>query len=202
MSARGWLNPGLSLVLLALLVLSITARRQPTVPNVEFLPEMVRTTRFNAYTENPYFADGKTLQSPAPGTIARGQMPLNYTRTDQDALRAGRELANPFTLEEGDAMARGETVYRHFCLPCHGATGAGDGPVVRRGYPAPPPPNPAVHLSDGQMFHIVTYGKGNMAGYAAQISREDRWRVILFVRSVQQKQEQQAEAAATVGGAQ
>ena len=43
----------------------------------------------------------------------------------------------------------------------------------------------ALTLKDGQMFHILTYGQNNMASYASQIAREDRWRVILYVRSLQ-----------------
>jgi hypothetical protein len=39
------------------------------------------------------------------------------------------------------------------------------------------------------MFHIITYGKGNMPPHAAQISREDRWKVILHIRSLQAESE-------------
>lgn len=41
-------------------------------------------------------------------------------------------------------------------------------------------------MKDGQLFHILTYGQGNMPSYATQLSREDRWRVIVHVRSLQQ----------------
>lgn len=191
----------LNLALLALLVLLLSAatmwRRDTSVPNVEFLPEMVRTSRWNAYSANPFFADGKTLQSPPPDTIPRGQIPLPYAKTDADAARAGRELLNPFAATDAAALARGAVVYQNFCLPCHGATGAGDGPVVRRGYPAPT--RSEVTLSDGEMFHVVSYGRGNMASYATQVSREDRWRAILFLRALDQKAR---EAAAKAGGPQ
>jgi hypothetical protein len=36
------------------------------------------------------------------------------------------------------------------------------------------------------MFHILTYGQGNMASYAGQLSVEDRWQVLLRVRELQQ----------------
>lgn len=197
MTARGRLNLALLALLVALLLTGAMAKRDTSVPNVEFLPEMVRTSRWNAYSANPFFADGKTLQSPAPGTIPRGKIPLPYAKTEADATRAGRELRNPFAATDAVALARGAVVYQNFCLPCHGATGAGDGPVVRRGYPAPT--RSEVPLSDGEMFHVITYGRGNMASYAAQVSREDRWRAILFIRAQEQKVR---ETAAKAGGPQ
>jgi mono/diheme cytochrome c family protein len=55
----------------------------------------------------------------------------------------------------------------------------------------PPPPSlvagRALTLKDGQIFHILTYGQNNMASYASQIDREDRWRAILYVRSLQMR---------------
>jgi mono/diheme cytochrome c family protein len=40
-------------------------------------------------------------------------------------------------------------------------------------------------IRDGQMFHILTYGQNNMPSYAAQIDRQDRWKVIAYVRTLQ-----------------
>jgi hypothetical protein len=41
-------------------------------------------------------------------------------------------------------------------------------------------------MKDGQLFHVVTYGQGNMPAHAAQLSQDDRWQVILHLRSLQQ----------------
>lgn len=43
-------------------------------------------------------------------------------------------------------------------------------------------------MKDGQMFHVVTYGFGNMPSYAVQVSREDRWKAILHIRDLQRKE--------------
>jgi mono/diheme cytochrome c family protein len=43
----------------------------------------------------------------------------------------------------------------------------------------------ALKMKDGQMFHVLTFGQNNMPSYASQLSREDRWSVIGFVRSLQ-----------------
>jgi mono/diheme cytochrome c family protein len=162
-------------------------RTQPARPNWEFFPDMVRTASYEAYSANTNFPDGKTLQEPPPNTIARGYEGVDYQATDVDAKRAGEELSNPFDFEDLAAFTRGAFVYRNWCLPCHGATGRGDGQVAMRGFPAPPPLNNAktLNMRDGQMFHILTYGQKNMPSYASQVSRDDRWKAILYVRSLQ-----------------
>ncbi len=190
----------LNLFLAAALVLCVACglliRQQPSRPNVEILPEMVRTAAYKAYSANPNFPDGKTLQEPPPNTIARGFHPVHYQATEADAIRAGEELRNPFNFEDLAAFTRGAFVFRTWCLPCHGATGRGDGQVAMRGFPAPPPltSEKSLALKDGRIFHILTYGQKNMPSYASQVSEDDRWKAILYVRSLQ-KSAQAAQAA-------
>lgn len=197
MNSTRKLNIVLLLVFLASLGVNWAARRDPTQPNREPLPEMVRTPRYNAFAPNPNFADGKTLRPPVPGTIPRGYLPLHYTAAKEDALRAGEELQSPLASADAGAAQRGAFVFTNFCLECHGAAGRGDGPVTLRGFPAPPSllAERALNMKDGQMFHVLTYGQGNMPPYAAQLSRQDRWKAILFVRSLQKQA-----AARTAGG--
>lgn len=181
------LNLLLFAALLASLGLNLAVRSNPTQPNREFIPEMVRTPRYNAYSVNPNFPDGKTLQRPEPGTIPRGYLPVHYVSTSEDAIRAGDTLQNSFSPNDPTAVSRGKTVFLNFCVPCHGVAGKGDGLVVQRGYPAPPSllANNARNIKDGQIFHILSFGQKNMPAYASQLSREDRWKVIVYVRSMQ-----------------
>jgi len=184
-----------NLLLLALLALVAAAdwtiSWNAATPNAEFLPEMARSVPYDSFSANRVFADGKTLRTPVEGTIRRGLMPLHYQATEQDFVRAGEELRNPHSLDDEEIAAQGAEQFRRKCMPCHGPAGLGDGPVAQRGYPPPPSllAENALNLADGQMFHIITYGKGNMPPHAAQISREDRWKVILHIRSLQTKSE-------------
>ncbi len=181
----------LNLLLIVALALCVAGglliRSQPSRPNFEILPEMVRTAAYKAYSANPNFSDGKTLQVPPPGTRPRGLRSVDFLATEADAIRAGEELNNPFKADDLVASARGAFVFRTWCLPCHGATGRGDGQVPQRGFPAPPPFNSekTLALKDGRMFHILTYGQKNMPSYASQVSEDDRWKAILYVRSLQ-----------------
>ncbi len=181
------LNLFLAVALTLCVACGFLIRPQRSRPNVEFLPEMVRTAAYKAYSANPNFPDGKTLQQPPPDTIPRGFHSVDYPATEAGAIRAGEELANPYKFENLAAFTRGGSVFRTWCLPCHGATGRGDGAVPMRGFPAPPPLNSekTIALKDGRMFHILTYGQKNMPSYASQVSEDDRWKAILYVRSLQ-----------------
>ena len=161
--------------------------RDMSRPNVEFMPDMAHSVASESYTRSAVFADGMTLQTPPEGTVARGRLPLRFGTTPEEAQRAGRELTSPVAEDDAAAKARGATGFGVFCHPCHGATGAGDGPVATKGFPPPPSmfTEKAVNLADGQIFHIITFGQGNMPAHAAQIPPGQRWEIITHVRELQ-----------------
>jgi cbb3-type cytochrome c oxidase subunit III len=184
----------LNLVLLAACVGVFTASRtipvrDVTRPHYDFVPErqMSQHVAFESFAANANFRDGLTFRSPPEGTIARGQVPLHYEPTPVDAVRAGEELKNPFSEDDAARLARGAAVFASFCQVCHGPTGFGNTPVTQRGFPQTPSlmGERALAMKDGHMFHVLTFGQGNMPAHAAQLSREDRWSVILHVRLLQ-----------------
>ncbi len=180
----------ISLTLAALIVLTavVNYALQPDYarPNWDFMPDMQYSPAYGAYSHNPNFSDGKTLQQPVAGTLARGERSLHYQATPEDARRAGRELVNPINDDDKTSLDRGAHVYRIFCIVCHGPTGAGDGPAASRGVPALPlSAGNSVAMKDGHLFHILTYGRGAMGSYAGQLTPHDRWCVIRHVRTLQ-----------------
>ncbi len=182
--------PVVNAVLLAasilLLPLHWVLPSNPSQRNFEVLPDMAKSVAFDSFAANPNFANGMTLREPVPGTIIRGQMPLHYTAAKADAERAGLELKSPLAGNK-NALARGAIVFANHCETCHGPFGKGDGMVAKRGFPAPPSllaPR-ALAMKDGQMFHVMTYGQGNMPSYAPQVERHDRWCAIEYVRKLQ-----------------
>ncbi len=187
----GWakLNWALLLVVIGVLALNWGLESDPTQRNFDFLPGMVTPVAYESFTANPVLAGGMTMQIPPAGTIPRQGVPLHFEATPEDAQRAGLELVNPFAGDDAGALARGEFVFDTYCLVCHGASGVGDGPVASRGFPTPASllaPN-ARGFPDGRIFHVVTHGQGNMPGHASQIAPEDRWKVTLWVRHLQQE---------------
>jgi mono/diheme cytochrome c family protein len=189
MMRRHALNLGLAAALLASIVANWHVRRPSAEPNLELAQTMARAPGFNTFEPNANFANGMTLRTPVAGTIPRGFPPLGYGPSVVEGIRAGRELLNPFTPDDRRALERGRVVYDRYCELCHGANGEGAGPVSRHGFRAPPTLlRPFTRqMKDGQMFHLVTFGRGAMPGHAGQIPPNDRWMVVLHVRVLQQR---------------
>jgi mono/diheme cytochrome c family protein len=190
MMARYRLDLLLLVLLGGTLAIAFSVRRDVSQPNYAPLVEgqMGRSPAYDSFAFNPNFADGLTLRLPPAGTIARGQMPFHYKATPDDAVRAGVELHNPFTSKDERRLSRGSVVFASFCQVCHGPFGQGDGPVTLGGFPPPPSlaAERAIHMPEGQMFHVLTRGQGRMPSVAPQLSPEDRWCAVLYVRQLQQ----------------
>jgi cytochrome c5 len=162
-------------------------RRNPAVRNLEWPTQMQTSPAYLSQTPNPVLPGKMTQQTPVPGTIPRGFQPFHYGPTAEEAARAGRELKNPVA-PTPEHLARGQQVYANYCAVCHGATGGGDGPLIPK-YPNPPSykTDQSKALPDGAMFHVITLGRKNMPSHAAQVSADDRWKVILYIRKLQGK---------------
>jgi mono/diheme cytochrome c family protein len=156
------LNLFLIVVLVSLVAANLGLSDNPARRNWEAMPEMVRTASFKSFSPNPNFRDGKTIQLPPEGVVARPASVPPRTHS-------------------------GAVVFQTYCQPCHGAGGKGDGPVALRGFP-PPASLLAPHareLADDQIFDIITRGQKNMPAYASQIPAPDRRAAVAYVRSLQ-----------------
>lgn len=154
---------------------------------LEYMPDMARGPAYKAFAPNPATPDGLTLQRPVAGTIARGHELFHYGPGEEEAIRAGRELSNPLTLN-ARTLQEGAALYTTYCLVCHGAAGKGDGPLAGK---IPPPPSytseRVAAFPPGRIFHVVTMGSGKMPSYAALLTPGERWKVVSYVSTRLQK---------------
>jgi len=157
--------------------------------NVSFAPDMAISPAATTHSPAALQADGRTLLTPVPGTVPRGPLPLRYEATEADALRAAAELQVPTWIAAETDWARAEKSFAAFCQLCHGSEGHGDGITIKRGFQPPPSllTQRARDMKDGQMFHVITYGQKLMPSHASQVGPDDRWRLILHVRRLQQR---------------
>lgn len=164
----------------------LLARRNLNEPHLRLFSEMVDSPAYRSQTTNPNFLDGRTLRSPVPGTISRDFTPLHYDATKNDRTRAGKELKNPLILTY-DVLSRGKKVYENFCSHCHGTKGRGDGKVTKLfpGFSFPIATKSAFDMPDGEIFHILSYGRNLMPSHASQITQEDRWKLVHYLRDLQ-----------------
>lgn len=161
--------------------------RDINVRNLEWPTQMQHSASYKSQTTNPVLPNRMTQQPAVAGTIPRGFQTFHYGPEAEEADRAGRELQNPFQ-PTTENLARGQYIFSNYCGVCHGATGAGDGPIIPK-YPNPPAfqTEKSKSLLDGSMFHVITTGRNNMPSHAAQVSASDRWKVILYIRKLQGK---------------
>ncbi len=108
-----------------------------------------------------------------------------FDQTELDSFAAG--LVNPLPASP-EVIARGAAVYGHTCFVCHGANGAGNGPVVGAGkFPLGPALNNAAAAgrADGYLYGVMRVGRGLMPAYADRVSDADRWAVVHYLRQLQ-----------------
>jgi hypothetical protein len=146
-----------------------------------------------------FYADGRSARPQVENTVARGQLHEDaYFYTGLSNGVEGNTYPFPVTLE---VLQRGQERYNVYCTPCHSRVGNGAGMIVQRGY------RPAGNFHTerlrtaplGHFFAVMTNGYGAMPDYAAQLTPEDRWAVVAYIRALQLSQNA---TAADVGGAQ
>lgn len=185
---------GLAALLIAVTGCSDVKRTRGKV----YMPDMSDSRAYETYSINPVFADGRTSQGPVAGTVKRGdQYPVHIEMDnmgDTANYYASRALPNPIDSLSANQMKETERLYLINCGICHGAKLDGNGPLWKDG-DGPFPAKPAAlvgdakyeSMPDGQMFYSITYGKNLMGGYASQLSAQQRWEVIEYIKSKQGK---------------
>lgn len=168
-------------------------KHDPNSPGLEYMPDMYRSPSLETNMGYVVLDNGKetgdTLQAnrmPVAGTIARGYLPYAYPNTAEGYEAAKTGAHNPLERNEKNTK-EGEELYGKFCVHCHGATGQGDGPVGLK-LPGQPPAYTApdkINMTEGELFQIITYGKGLMGPHAPLVSQEERWKLVLYVQHLQ-----------------
>jgi mono/diheme cytochrome c family protein len=138
---------------------------------------MVNQPKYEVYEAADLFRDGKAMQDPVPGTIARGELAYRAALAERPEL----SLA---------LVHRGRERFDIFCAPCHSPTGDGDGMIVQRGFPRPPSFH-TERLRTAPTEHfiaVITVGYGVMYSYADRVPPADRWAIAAYIRALQLSQ--------------
>jgi len=110
---------------------------------------------------------------------------------------------NPLPALDSVQSVEAARLYLINCGICHGTKLDGNGPLYKDGS-GPYPAKPATLVGDakytamteGTMFHSITYGKGMMGSYASQVSPKQRWMIIHYIKNKQGGGAAKPEAAA------
>ncbi|MEM7181096.1 MAG: cytochrome c [Spirochaetota bacterium] len=172
-------------------LLASSCQRQ--LPPFEWFPDMADSYAVESQEADYFNPTGSGVRLPPQGTVPRGWTPYPYSKKEYprpDNLPRGG-LANPIEKKTLAVYKRGEERFQIYCMPCHGVRGAGNGPVVgpapRLSLAVPPVTSEKIqNWTDGQLYHIITHGRGQMGSYGAQVPPNDRWKIILYIRKLQE----------------
>ena len=182
---------GITVIAIAATVI-ITSCKDKRSTGWEYAPNMYEHIAPDPDQKNDNFKDGKTAQVPPAGTTPVGFIRFDYPNTKDGYELAGTEYKDTIA-NTPQNFAQGQILFEHFCSPCHGMSGQGDGLVVAHGFPAPPSYSKGQSsrggamkdLTDGKIYHTITYGVNAMGSYASQLDPQERMKVILYVHHLQ-----------------
>jgi mono/diheme cytochrome c family protein len=179
----------IGLVLAVLAVLAVAGFRGDKTgrPPIELFPDMDRQEKVKPQKPSEFFADGRGARMPVEGTIPlKANVENEYLATGKMGSNWGDGIPVELTLA---TLKRGRERYTISCQICHGATGAGTGITGKYGMnPANLQQEMYRSMSDGEIFNTITHGKNTMFGYGANITPEDRWAIIAWLRVLQRSQ--------------
>ncbi len=179
---------------------------------IEVFPDMVRQMKVRAQAPLAFYADGRGMRPPVNGTVpigyempkaeAKATTPQNPTHVPPPlAFSAGTDYANtgkmganwgtgiPIPVDD-KLMERGRERFTINCTACHGVTGDGNGIVKQYGLTTVQSlqQDRIRTMSDGEIFNTITNGKNTMMAYGPNITVNDRWAIIAYLRALQRSQ--------------
>jgi len=124
----------------------------------------------------------KPQKQPMP--FPKRSVPVPETATVHVADRdEAAKLPNPIPATP-DSVNKGKALFTIYCTPCHGVSGTGDGLVGEKLVLRPfNLTSPSVQsIPDGLIFGYITFGGAVMPIYGNDLSPQERWHVVNYVR--------------------
>jgi mono/diheme cytochrome c family protein len=111
----------------------------------------------------------------------------DYYDTGKMGSNWGTGIAVPVTPE---LMRRGQERFNITCAMCHGATAAGNGITKQYGLATVVTlqDDRIRKMADGEIFNTITNGKNTMMAYGPNLTVNDRWAIIAYLRALQRSQ--------------
>ncbi|HEY4183763.1 MAG TPA: cytochrome c [Polyangia bacterium] len=163
-------------------------------------PMADRQPRSTRYKESRFYADGLSMRAAPEGTVPRERITLN------PRLTTGRDPDGPMQMNaeplpnyvatipipvSRKLLELGRKRFDITCATCHGPLADGKSIVATQMALRPPPSliDPKyIAKPAGFIFEVATKGFGLMASYAAELTVEERWAVVAYLRAVQLSQ--------------
>lgn len=187
-SIKSYFSPSIGWFFLLLLIAGCGDKRHP---GKTYMPDMGYSRAYEAYTQNNLKSEGiNYIPSPVAGTIRRGDLFPYTLPNDTNGYKMSADVKDPLPQLDSLGLNEAQRLFNINCAICHGVNLDAQGPMATSGkvggianlkldqYKA---------MSEGTMFHVITYGKGNMGSYSSQLDKRQRWMVVQYVKSQQAK---------------
>ncbi|MCB0492454.1 MAG: cytochrome c [Cyclobacteriaceae bacterium] len=149
------------------------------------------------FNSNKYNPNRMNMRAPAPYTVKRNKNGWLPYRIGKDSLEYAATIKSPLD-STAAIIAEGKALYTIYCNHCHGAKGEGDGKVATGvtvdgvdkglvGGVANLKGDAYVNITEGHIFHVITWGRNLMQPHGSQIEPEDRWKIAKYVKTLQKK---------------
>jgi mono/diheme cytochrome c family protein len=167
-------------------------------PPLYIFPDMEWQLKLRPQKPSGFFANGRTSQLPVPGTIPRSapiQTASGAVYPYEDApVNTGRITGttnfveiNPLPITAA-LLKRGQQRFTINCSPCHGQLADGNGITKKIGAMAVVAnlhDARIVKMGDGEIFYVITNGRNLMGAYGPNVTVEDRWAIVAYLRALQ-----------------
>jgi hypothetical protein len=170
-------------------------------PSIYIFPDMEWQLKLRPQKPNAFFTNGISSQMAVAGTIPRqapivtaaGQVdPYQDTPVATGFMTGTTNFveSNPMRIT-GALLKRGQQRFTINCSPCHGQLADGNGITKKIGamlVVANLHDKRIVEMTDGELFYVVTHGRNNMGAYGPNVTVEDRWAIVAYLRALQLSQ--------------
>jgi len=122
----------------------------------------------------------------SPRVTPADTIPVHGGEAPMSLEQAAVQMHNPLE-PTPENLAKGKEQFGTYCAPCHGESGQGNGPVA---HILVKPPKDLIagasrERSDGYIYGVIRNGVASMPSYAEEMPAEQRWQVVMYLRSMQ-----------------
>ena len=183
-------------ILMLFAVVFTSCKRDKNDPGYAYMADydMYYTKFAKAYAPNDLLPGGTVNQPKPEGSVARNSIyypfnPASVAEKVADKEKAGVVLKNPVPATK-ESIAEGKRQYNIFCADCHRFDLKGNGHLyAAKLFPAKPQDLTGDYvqsMADGSLYYVITEGSasGLMGPHGTQITPENRWKIINYMRSI------------------
>ncbi|MEP6748663.1 MAG: cytochrome c [Bacteroidota bacterium] len=185
-------------IVIAVIILAQSCSDVQRKPSRVYMPDMAYSVAYKTYADHASRLGDSAFYNakPVAGTVKRGEDGYHYEilADTTGTYNTSSALKSPLPPMDKGTAVEAERLFLVNCGVCHGPKLDGNGPLYKDGN-GPYSAKPAnlsgadakyVAMTEGTMFHSITYGKNMMGSYASQVTPKQRWMIISYIKSKQQ----------------